>query len=63
MLFRSILPRLSAWISELERWCQTGLFPPTGLDKDAWVCSEKYCDYYHRCPYGATAQTINPVSL
>ena len=58
-----ILTRLSAWISELERWCQTGLFPPTGLDKDAWVCSEKYCDYYHRCPYGATAQTINPVSL
>lgn len=57
------LKRVSYWMRELESWCETGDFPPTGLDKDAWVCSGKYCDYYNRCPYGAQAQSVHPVSI
>jgi RecB family exonuclease len=58
-----IMQRLSTWINELERWCETGVFPPTGLDKDKWVCSEKYCDYYNRCPYGSKSQTTHIVQI
>ena len=59
----TVLHRIAGWMSDLERWCQTGNFAPTGLDKDAWVCSAKYCDYYHRCPHGAAAQTVIPVTI
>ena len=59
----SILQRVTNWMSDLERWCETGNFPPTGLDKDSWVCSAKYCDYYHRCPFGQRAQTTTPISI
>jgi hypothetical protein len=55
--------RITNWVRELEAWCETGDFPPTGLDRDAWVCSGKYCDYYHKCAYGAKAQTVNPVTI
>jgi len=59
----TVLHRIAGWMNDLERWCQTGNFAPTGLDKDAWVCSAKYCDYYHRCPHGAAAQTVIPVTI
>lgn len=59
----TIMQRVGYWMGELERWCETGNFPATGLDKDAWVCSEKYCDYYHRCPFGSKNQTIIPVTI
>lgn len=58
-----IMERVSYWMGELERWCETGNFPATGLDKDAWVCSEKYCDYYNRCPHGRASQTIVPLTI
>lgn len=61
--YDSIMQRLAFWMRELERWCESGDFPATGLDKDAWVCSSKYCDYYHRCPHGAKAQTIVPLQI
>lgn len=60
---QNTMRRVSYWMRELESWCETGDFPPTGLDKDAWVCSGKYCDYYNRCPYGAQAQSVHPVSI
>lgn len=60
---QSIMQRVAYWMGELERWCQTGLFPATGLDKDSWVCSEKYCDYYQRCPHGQRAQVIVPLTI
>lgn len=59
----AIMQRVGYWMGELERWCETGNFPPTGLDKDAWVCGEKYCDYYNRCPYGSKNQTIVPITI
>lgn len=59
----SIMGRVSYWMGELERWCETGNFPATGLDKDGWVCSEKYCDFYHRCPNGARSQTSHPITI
>jgi len=59
----TVLTRIAGWMNDLERWCETGNFAPTGLDKDAWVCSEKYCDYYNRCPHGAAAQTVIPVTI
>ena len=59
----SVMSRVSSWIRELEHWCSTGDFPASGLDKDAWVCSEKYCDYYHRCPYGNKSQHVIPVTI
>lgn len=31
---------------------------PTG--PGAWICTEKFCGYYHRCPYGARAQVVIP---
>jgi len=58
-----IMQRVSYWMGELERWCESGNFPATGLDKDAWVCSEKYCDYYNKCPYGRKAQQIIPITI
>lgn len=58
-----IMRRVGYWMGELERWCETGDFPATGLDKDAWVCSEKYCDYYHRCPFGSKSQKIIPITI
>jgi hypothetical protein len=60
---QTVLHRIAGWMSDLERWCETGNFAPTGLDKDAWVCSAKYCDYYHRCPHGAAAQTVIPMTI
>ena len=57
------MQRVAYWMGELERWCETGNFPATGLDKDAWVCSEKYCDYYNKCAYGRKAQQIIPVTI
>lgn len=60
---QTVLHRIAGWMSDLERWCETGSFAPTGLDKDAWVCSAKYCDYYHRCPHGAAAQTVIPMTI
>ncbi len=60
---KNIMQRVAYWISEIERWCSTGDFPPTGLDRDAWVCSAKYCTYYNRCPYGAKAQTTHIVTI
>jgi hypothetical protein len=59
----TVLTRIAGWMNDLERWCETGNFAPTGLDKDAWVCSGKYCDYYNRCPHGAAAQTVIPVTI
>lgn len=59
----TIMGRVGYWMGELERWCETGNFPATGLDKDAWVCSEKYCDYYHRCPFGSKSQKIIPITI
>jgi len=60
---QTVLHRIAGWMSDLERWCETGSFAPTGLDKDAWVCSGKYCDYYNRCPHGAAAQTVIPMTI
>ena len=60
---QTVLHRIAGWMSDLERWCETGSFAPTGLDKDAWVCSAKYCDYYNRCPHGAAAQTVIPMTI
>jgi len=60
---KSIMTRVAYWMSEIERWCSTGVFPPTGLDRDAWVCSEKYCSYYNRCPFGARGQTTHIVQI
>jgi hypothetical protein len=60
---QTVLRRIAGWMSDLERWCETGSFAPTGLDKDAWVCSAKYCDYYNRCPHGAAAQTVIPMTI
>jgi hypothetical protein len=57
------LARVTGWMNTLEAWCQTGNFPPTGLDRDAWVCSEKYCDYYHRCEFGSKSQSVIPVTI
>lgn len=59
----SIMSRVSYWMGEMERWCETGDFPATGLDKDAWVCSEKYCDFYHRCPFGSKSQKVIPITI
>lgn len=59
----AIMRRVSHWMGELERWCETGDFPATGLDKDAWVCSAKYCDYYQRCPFGSKSQTVVPLTI
>lgn len=59
----TIMQRVGYWMGELERWCETGIFPATGLDKDAWVCSEKYCDYYHRCPFGSKSQKVIPITI
>ena len=59
-----IMQRVSYWMGELERWCETGLFPATGaMERDAWVCSEKYCDFYNRCPNGAKARRVIPVTI
>jgi hypothetical protein len=58
-----VLARVTGWMNTLEAWCQTGNFPPTGLDRDAWVCSEKYCDYYHRCEFGSKSQSVIPVNI
>jgi len=58
-----IMSRVSRWIKELEHWCSTGDFPPTGLDKDAWVCSQKYCDFYNRCEYGSKSQRVVPITI
>lgn len=60
---QSIMQRVAYWMGELERWCQSGDFPATGLDKDSWVCSEKYCDYYQRCPHGQRAQVVIPLTI
>lgn len=60
---QSIMRRVSHWMSDLERWCESGSFPATGLDKDSWVCSAKYCDYYHRCPYGSKDQKVIPLMI
>lgn len=57
------MSRISYWMNELERWCETGNFPATGLDKDAWVCSAKYCDYFNKCAFGARNQTAIPVTI
>jgi len=57
------MERVAYWMGELERWCETGNFPATGLDRDAWVCSEKYCDYFHKCPFGSKSQTIIPITI
>jgi len=59
----SVMSRVSSWIRELEHWCSTGSFPASGLDKDAWVCSEKYCDYYNRCPHGSKSQRVIPITI
>jgi len=34
----------------IMRAIKTGLFPPA--DPDSWICSEKWCGYWHRCPFG-----------
>lgn len=59
----AIMQRVAYWMSELEQWCESGNFPATGLDKDSWVCSEKYCDYYHRCPFGSKSQKMIPIQI
>jgi len=59
----TVLRRITGWMSDLEHWCTTGDFAPTGLDRDAWVCSAKYCDYYNRCPHGAATQTVIPMTI
>jgi hypothetical protein len=59
----TVLSRISGWMKDLEHWCTTGDFAPTGLDRDAWVCSAKYCDYYNRCPHGAATQTVIPMTI
>ena len=58
-----VMQRVANWMRELETWCESGNFPPTGLDKDAWVCSAKYCDYFQICPYGARAQSVHPIQI
>lgn len=53
----STLTRVGFWLNTLEQWCSSGSFAPTGKDADSWVCSEKYCAYFHRCEFGARAKT------
>ncbi len=38
-------------IGKASRIIEAGAFLPTS--PDSWVCSEKYCGYFNRCPYGA----------
>jgi len=52
-----VLMRLSAAARVLE----AGAFMPVDpTGPGAWVCSERFCGFYHRCPYGARARVVIP---
>lgn len=40
---------------KLHEVAQSGIFTPA--DPGAWCCSERWCGYWHRCPYGSGNRT------
>ena len=50
---------LLATTNQMETACETGLFAPLG--RGTWLCSQSYCEFYNRCPYGSQSQTTIPV--
>ena len=46
---------------KLHEVAKSGVFTPA--DPGAWCCSERWCGYWHRCPYGSGNRTqvqVNP---
>jgi hypothetical protein len=46
---RSDFAGLLGTLRSVESSIQSGIFPPT--DPTNWICSEKWCPYFRRCPY------------
>lgn len=45
---------------KLHEVAESGIFTPA--DPGAWCCSERWCGYWHRCPYGSGNRTQVQVS-
>lgn len=52
---QNALDRLSVTARVIQTALKTGDFMPAPAD--SWVCSEKFCGYWHDCPFGKRAQT------
>ena len=44
------IARALAVVGLVDRAITSGIFPPA--DPNHWVCSEKWCGYWHKCGYG-----------
>lgn len=49
------LDRLSLTARVIKRAMETGDFLPAPAD--GWACSERWCGYWHDCPFGKAART------
>jgi hypothetical protein len=51
--FASLFNRLETFV----RMMKAGIFPPA--NPNHWRCSQKYCEFYQKCPYTKNPHTVN----